>query len=697
MTQSDALDEPLEGYNKVYKDLHLRHTEELFDKLVEKSKIDVDANKRTVAEYKKKLAEIEQVKGIISKARALRTFLIVACVIIAIAGIALLLSGINGTLALWAGIVGIIVPVALIAVLIVLIVKKINPKIKSNEAIREKLQAEANKLLNEAWAQMASLNALYDWDIPQRLVTKTVPVIEMDNNFDEERFTYLREKFGFGRNSDVTRSTQFCQSGAIHGNPFLILKDLKQSWKQQVYTGAITIYWTTTVRTKNGTETVHHSQVLTASITRPKPVYDYETYLVYGNEAAPNLSFSRRPSGVTGLSEKQIEKKVASGAKKLDKKARQAVTGGKSYTRLGNDEFEVLFGGTDRDNEVEYRLLFTPLAQKSLLKLIKTPQPYGDDFALRKSKKLNFVRTAHAQGFDYEVDPVNFIHYDYEAARKNFIQINTTYFKSLYFDLAPLMSIPLYQQHKTREFIYDYPYSSNVSCYEHESIANSFKKDLLRPAGAATPSILKTSLISKEGNADSVMITANAFRGERRVSYFPRLGGDGRTHMVPVIWIEYLPIERNTLMAVQQRPSTRLDINMTSTKSEFRDMLNKYSDRGAWLYERGVFAMLTGKPVTAAAVKGINEVYENTSPAEAAMAMDADLEELAQIIAAEAARHDRTDKPDTDADQLLGDESAATKEVEAAEGEDTSLPDGAPARSDGLFDGDDEDLDDTDD
>ena len=667
MIENEALDEPLDGYNKFYRDANRKYTEELFDELAKKSRVDTALNKSTVTEYKTKVAEIEKVNGAISKSKAIRTLLIILTVILVFVGLGMLISAVGGNINIAVGIAVTAVAVALIVLFIILIVKKLNPKIKSNEKIRQKLQAEADKLLKEAWAQMASLNALYDWDIPQSLVTKTVPLIEMDANFDEEKYTYLREKFGFVKNGDSARSTQFCQSGAIVGNPFLIVKDLKQSWVQQLYTGSIVIHWTTTVRTKEGTKTVHHSQVLTASLTRPKPVYHEDTYLVYGNEAAPDLIFSRSPSGVSGLSEKKIEKKVASKAKKLDKKARQAVSSGDSYTRLGNDEFETLFGGADRNNEVQYRLLFTPLAQKSLLKLIKTPEPYGDDFSIQKIKKLNFVRTKHAQTFDYEVDPVNFMDYDFEEARRKFIRINTEYFKSLYFDLAPLMSIPLYGQHKTREFIYDKPYASNLSCYEHESIANSFQKDLLKPNGAMTPSILKTQLISKEGNADSVMITAYAFRGERRVTFIPRFGGDGRMHMVPVVWIEYFPIERRTVMALQKRQSTRLDMNISSSKGAFKDILRAYSDRGAWLYERGVFAMLTGKPVTASAVNGLNKFYEKVNPAEVAMTADDEAEELARIIAEEASRHDRTNKPDTDADDLLNDENAETKEVEASE------------------------------
>ena len=57
--------------------------------------------------------------------------------------------------------------------------------------------------------------------------------------------------------------------------------------------------------------------------------------------------------------------------KKLEKKSRKSVNQGTNYTVFGNSEFEVLFGATNRNHEVQFRLLFTPLAQTELLKLMK--------------------------------------------------------------------------------------------------------------------------------------------------------------------------------------------------------------------------------------------------------------------------------------------------------------------------------------
>jgi len=117
--------------------------------------------------------------------------------------------------------------------------------------------------------------------------------------------------------------------------------------------------------------TNHHSQVLTATVNKPCPRYYEQPYLVYANNAAPDLIFSRQDSDAEHMTEKQVDKKVAKDIKKLSKKSEKSITKGENYTVLSNSEFEVLFGATNRNNEVQFRLLFTPLAQRELLAIMK--------------------------------------------------------------------------------------------------------------------------------------------------------------------------------------------------------------------------------------------------------------------------------------------------------------------------------------
>ena len=195
------------------------------------------------------------------------------------------------------------------------------------------------------------------------------------------RLDYLVSKFGLNDVPSLNRSTLFVKSGDLNGNPFYIANDLVHEMGTKTYTGSITISYTV-YTTVNGKRTAsRRTQVLTASVTKPYPYYSEQSYLVYGNEAAPDLIFQREDSDAEHLDQKQIDRLVKRETKRLKRKQRKATKKGGSFTQLGHSEFEVLFGATNRNNEVQFRLLFTPLAQKQLLDLMKDKTiGYGDNF-----------------------------------------------------------------------------------------------------------------------------------------------------------------------------------------------------------------------------------------------------------------------------------------------------------------------------
>ena len=328
--------------------------------------------------------------------------------------------------------------------------------------------------------------------------------------------------------------------------------------------------------------------------------------MIYGNEAAPNLSFSRAKSGVLGMNDRQVEAMIKKESKDFDKMARKAVMNKTSYTRIGNAEFESLFGGEDRDNETEFRLLFTPLAQTNLIKLIKSTEPYGDDFAMFKHKKINVVRSDHSQTFSYLCNPSNFITNSYLDAKKRFEGYCNEYFKAMFFDFAPLLSIPLYQQYKTKEYIYKNNYPSNVTSFEHESLANSFDTSVLVVPNSKTPAILKTSFSGKSGRTDNVNITAHTFTTIRRVEYVNKMGGDGRIHSIPVEWDEYIPAAKVTKMAIKEERTTRNEFIDHMNDGDFTSFLNDASFKNRFSYQRGLLAVLLKDDVNPNSVGRLN-------------------------------------------------------------------------------------------
>ena len=180
-----------------------------------------------------------------------------------------------------------------------------------------------------------------------------------------------------------------------------------------------------------------------------------------------------------------------------------------------------------------------------MVDLITKNKYYGDDFVFSKEGPINYIRTDHIQNFDLSQSIGTFLSHDQMIIREKFINYINDYFKNIYFDLALLLSIPLYQQHTMTGSIYDDTLMSNYTLYEQEVMANKLSRAIFTPEGARTESILKVVNSKKVGNADLVTIRAFAFDSVQRVEYVSVFGGDGRSHNVPVFYDEYFPISRD--------------------------------------------------------------------------------------------------------------------------------------------------------
>lgn len=526
------------------------NAEKLFDSWVRDSGVNVELNRETSNKYRKAVSDHDALSKLLRKERTKKgfaTFFAVVGFITSILSLIILIQNAQTSPTFYYVCIPlIIVGLALGISLIIVIKKKLNPKINELQGSADEMKRKADSLLDECYNQLRPLYARFRDSATAELVRQTVPIIQLDNNFNMRRFDFLKNKFGLTENLKENESTIGIISGEILGNPFIEERRLRQSWGRQTYTGSIVIHWTETEYDSEGKmKVVHKSQTLTASVTKPKPLYDTYSRLIYGNEAAPDLTFSRKPSHAERMTEKEIDKKVAKYEKELSKLENDALKKGREFTAVSNVEFEMLFGATNRNNEVQFRLLFTPLAEKNMLHLMKTPEPFGDDFYFEKNHTLNFIRSEHAQNWDFEVDSKRYMLYDIDMCREAFLKFNDEYFVNLYFELAPIMSIPLYQQYKTREYIYRDSYYRNYTSYEAEVLGNAISSGLAPETGDTQP-IIKSALVKKQGKVDNILYIANAFEACERISYIPTFGGDGFYHDVPVRWIEYVPVSKST-------------------------------------------------------------------------------------------------------------------------------------------------------
>ena len=541
---------PVDDYKNHLKEAHAQNTIEAFEALLKRSGVDEQANVVQVKKVRALESAVNSLKTKLGFFSFLRGTAIVAVVISSIALAAHFLTLfqiislflVSGTWLIRFAVTD--------AVSLVLLILWLHPRVKF---LRNELATNQEKLdaaLAEAWQQMQPLNRLLQWDTIAGVVMKTMPIVQLDKFFSQARMDQLVEHFGLRGIDFPTQSVLCCQSGALNGNPLMLAETLNQGWGETTYYGSMTISWKeydSDLKT-----TVTRTQTLNASVTKPSPDYTREKFIIYGNEAAPDLKFTREPNSYSD--NKSIFDKVAlrSRIKKLEKMSRDIKT---DFTIMDNEEFDASFYAIDRDNEQQFRLLFTPLAQQEMLKLLQDNEVgFGDDFEFRKSFMINVIVPKHLQETDISGSPSIFRHYELAAARQNFIKYSNEFFHSFFFGIAPLLSIPLYQQHRSTLDIYKDVYKCGVSFYEYESLVNAWDQNCFAPGDAITPSILKTQLLSREEEKSRIMVTAHAFRGVTRVDYVPVYGDDERWHDVPVEWTEYLPTTRDREISVRAVP-----------------------------------------------------------------------------------------------------------------------------------------------
>lgn len=528
-----AVYKPLQAYANEFRGKFAEILAGTFRELVDASGIDVSANKKTVAELRSVEKDLSEGGTNLSCLRFCRTFLWIVAV--AGFGIPVFLFFEKEILdnCLWILIVG---PAAG-TIALILIFGLINDKIKMLRERVSKLTEKSKNLKKLAWNQMAPLNRLYDWDLTLRMISKAVPAIEFDPFFTQRRVLDLREIYAWDDSFNNERSVIFANSGTINGNPFVFCKTLEMAWGTRTYYGEKRISWTERVRGTDGKyRTVFRTQTLVASLEKPVPEHFTGTFLIYGNTAAPNLKFYRQKSGYAdgGFGAWMKKRELRKFSRKLDDESQ--------YTMMQNEAFEVAFETKNRNNEREFRLLFTPLAQEAVLELLRDKTyGFGDDFNFEKNKMINTVTADHLDRMKLETNPKEFKSYDFEAARKAFFDFNTEYFRGVYFSFAPLLCVPAYQQIRSRETIYGDSRSRRAAFWEHESLANYWGSDRFKHPSCVTPCILKTQETPLQ-NGSRIKVLAHGFRKVRRVSVVKKFGGDGRCHDVPVQWDEYFPV-----------------------------------------------------------------------------------------------------------------------------------------------------------
>ena len=574
----DDLLNPLQKYNDVLKQKFAQETETYFDELVKESGIDVA--KATEIGKKAYNAEREWNRYTRLYTKARKNWMIgLGSVLLGIALAVALIFGIfqftglldeNGDFGFFHPYImyiyigaGALVVIA-IALFIARSVIAKNAK-KRYQPLIDKYGKEFKDYKEQGYTIMNPLNDLYDYDIQTTLLNRVTPLIDVDYHVDMARIEALGQKFKMGFSLGAANSIVHTRTGAILNNPFVQYSVKSCHMINETYTGSLTIVYQKKYTSNGKTYYMPVTQVLRASCTAPKATYRTSTVFAYGNEAAANLSFSRNKVLLDHYNkikndERALNKEIDQEYNKLSKQVEKGKLG---ITLMANREFEMTFGAINRNNDVEFRLLFTPIAQRSIVDLIK----HGHDFSFTKRGMMNYM---YAYGYSNEIPPYHFYHYDFNQAKRRFLDSNNNFFSAFYFQFAPVLAIPMYQQYPSHKYEYKGILTNHYLELIIEMIANTYPAATFLP-NSQTEILVQCENIEVDYNVIRCQIHAYGHLIVPHVSYFPRKGGDGKIYQVPVHWKEYVPIE-------DVKPLTIIETFLT--KRECKQMMQDDSEEG---------------------------------------------------------------------------------------------------------------------
>lgn len=499
---------PLAEYESKFKDLHSSNTTKLFDELVQKSGINIEENRKTVKEYTTLSENLSKIKKKYNLWRFLRVIMIITLI------------------------------------LIPLVIIKITPKIQALRTEIKEADQKIQALYDRAMQQVAPLNNLFTDRDALKIIEDTLPLISFEPCLSVKQEMNMITNFDFKISENNEQSTLDILAGNYNENPFLFENRLYHKMGLETYHGYKTIFWTETYRDSDGnTRTRTRSETLHATLTKPKPFYSTRVILNYCTQGGPDLSFTRDATHLERKNDKQIDKYVKKGEKKLKKMTNKAIKENRDFTNMSNTDFEVLFDALDRNNEVQYRTLFTPLAQTNMVNLIRSQTGYGDDFNFIKDKRTNKIITHHSQGRKITLAPYLYYSFSFDTIKENFITKNTMFFKDVYFDFAPLWAIPLYQERPVHALKPIPDCEQKYSFKEYESLSNKIKPEYVVHPQTQTQAILKASFISSHQGIDEISVYAYSYDIIPRIDFVPVHGDDGHWHNVPVTWDDYIPLE----------------------------------------------------------------------------------------------------------------------------------------------------------
>lgn len=546
------IDHPLDAY-PAFQDKLVKAMGDIFDGYVKESGITPEANRSLYAKYDAQTTVTNAAQKSYRSRKAIRwvvIVLVVAC-ILGLAWSIFQIATIDPAQASNLGYfiaVGILTPALIgLGVLWGFVSKRVKEALKDfsdKEAVSKALRDQLDHQLEPLRAVIAYR---FTPDTPMEAIHAALPQLTVYPRIEEVPAALVgATAYDPDFPADETELSGF--TGYWGTNPFL-WENRQSTWMaDKVYVGYLTINWTTTETDSEGNEeTEYHTQTLVASKAAPAPNFGTTATLYYRNAALPPVNFSRSPTGIgPNISDKNYERFLKKGERKFTDRMDESIKSGGKFVAMANTEFESVFDCLNRDNEHGFRMLFTAIAQTNIIALARSV-PYGDDWTIKKTGQMTMVQTTHDQYAGIEYPSIDLSNLSVEKLKNNFVGIASDFFRRLYFDFAPLISIPFYQENGDYQAETKDLDPTDIPALEWERLVNRIPSKLVDDPKTTVPKdtrkILKTARMQ---TGFRIQVRTSSYQGIPRTDLVPVWGDDGKLHSVPVPWVEYISLNRET-------------------------------------------------------------------------------------------------------------------------------------------------------
>lgn len=528
---------------KYIQDLFQENVLEKLRIITDESGIDIEENQKLVKDYHDCVNDASDLRDNISSLKTEKTAFIIMILLSIIVGIICVIKAISITDAFrWDGWKAVLFCIALIIAamacfyisfrILLYIVNHLNALLADKEALQQQLDRKTEKAEEACYKSLEPFMARINEFFFQNLLQDTMDGFIINRYLNSQSIYNITNRSPGIFTHNKNNSTIDLISGYLFGNPFVIRKIRTHGMSYVAYEGhkEITIETETTDHQGNTVKTTK-KETVKATISKPKPEYSIDYELLYVSDNAPDLSFSHNIEKPTSLNRRKA---------RIDKKHREAVMKYSSgFTPMSNSEFDTLFYAIDRDNDLQFRELFTPVAQTNHVDLITE---LGDYYSLSKKKRLTIIKMKDdAFCWDLWNNPIKYKDYDYQVIMNKILETSNTSFNNFLCFFLPILSAPNYYRKSDDLYYCPLHEQLNYSELQAEVLVNYMDESIF--AGRKTPIMVSAQGNGSENDVDYYTLSIQYYDEYTKVDTCDsdKPASDGKRYPVDIEWTEYVP------------------------------------------------------------------------------------------------------------------------------------------------------------